>query len=172
LNGVLPALYNAQGGKSMAATPAQQLNPAAPEHGDLYEQDETAWLETTSQLIARRRFAELDCDHLSEYLSDMAKRDRREVYSRLVVLMSHLLKWEHQPNQRSGSSRGTIREQRRELRQLLESGTLRNHADAVLPDAYIDARLQAADEMEVPVDTLPAAPPWNIDQAVYEDLPA
>jgi hypothetical protein len=156
----------------MAATQAEQIDPTALELADLYEQDETAWLESMSQLIARRSFAELDCDHLSEYLSDMAKRDRREVYSRLVVLMSHLLKWEHQPKHRSGSWRGTIREQRRELRQLLESGTLRNHADSILPDAYIDARLQAADETEVPVDTLPATSPWNVDQAVYEDLPA
>lgn len=156
----------------MAATHAGQIDPASPELAELYEQDETAWLETMSQLIARRRFAELDCDHLSEYLSDMANRDRREVYSRLIVLMCHLLKWEHQPDRRSGSWRGTIREQRRELRQLLESGTLRNHADAVFVDAYVDARLQAADEMELSIDSLPATAPWNVDQAVFEDLPA
>jgi hypothetical protein len=172
LNAVRPAWYDARGGIAMAATHARQIDPGAHELAELYEQDETAWLETMSQLIARRRFAELDCDHLSEYLSDMAKRDRREVYSRLVVLMSHLLKWEHQPDRRTGSWRGTMREQRRELRQLLESGTLRNHADTVLPDAYIDARLQAADETEVPVDALPATAPWSVDQVVYEDLPA
>jgi hypothetical protein len=156
----------------MAAPHAEQIDPAATALAELYEQDETAWLETMAQLIARGRFAELDCDHLSQYLSDMANRDRREVYSRLVVLMSHLLKWEHRPERRGGSWRGTIREQRRELRQLLESGTLRNHADAVFAEAYVDARLQAVDEMEVSADALPPAPPWSIHQTVYEDLPA
>ena len=48
---------------------------------DLYEQDETAWLDIMSKLVAQGRFEELDCGHLSEYLADMAKRDRREVFS-------------------------------------------------------------------------------------------
>src|SRR4051812_36215425 len=126
--------------------------------GVLYEQDETAWLEAMAALAAQRRYAEMDYQHLSEYLSDMAKRDRRGVFSRLGVLMSHLLKWEHQPHGRCGSWRGTIREQKRELRQLLESGTLRNHAEAVLADAYAEARRQAADEAEVAVEVFPAAP--------------
>src|SRR5215471_13894744 len=86
----------------------------------LYEQDETAWLEAMSALAAAGRYDEMDFAHLSEYLTDMARRDRREVFSRLVVLLTHLLKWEHQADRRSGSWRGTIREQRRELRQLLE----------------------------------------------------
>lgn len=154
----------------MSASQTEQLNPAS-NLAELYEQDETAWLEAMSGLVARRRFADLDCTHLSEYLSDMAKRDRREVYSRLVVLLVHLLKWEHQPQQRGGSWRGTIREQRRELRQLLESGTLRNHAEAVLQDAYVDARLQAADEMEVAAASLSEASPWSLEQVVDEDLP-
>ena len=70
-------------------------------------------------LGGQRGRAEMDYQNLSEYLADMARRDRREVFSRLVVLLSHLLKWEHQPEKRSGSWRGTILEQRRELRQLL-----------------------------------------------------
>jgi len=49
----------------------------------------------------------------------------------------------------------TIREQRRELRQLLESGTLRNYAEAVLADAYAEARRQAADETELSLDLFP-----------------
>ena len=113
----------------------------------LYERDETAWLETMSALAAEGRAGrEMDHAHLSEYLADMAGRDRREVFSRLVVLLTHLLKWEHQPDRRSGSWRGTIREQRRELRLLLEGATLRNHAEFVLADAYAEARKQAADE--------------------------
>src|SRR2546423_1254457 len=94
---------------------------------DLYEKDETAWLEIMAKLAARKQFAALDTKHLSEFLSDMAKRDRREVYSRLVVLMCHLLKWEHQPEKRTGSWRDTIDEQRLELRLLLDSATLKNH---------------------------------------------
>jgi hypothetical protein len=110
----------------------------------------------------------MDFRHLSEYLADMAKRDRREVFSRLVVLLSHLLKWEHQPERRSGAWRGTIREQRRELRQLVESGTLRNHAIAVLADAYAEARRQAADETDLSLDVFPVQAPENFDELLAE----
>lgn len=135
----------------------------------LYEQDETAWLEVMADLVAQRRHAELDYLHLSEYLSDMAKRDLREVFSRLVILMSHLLKWQYQPDKRSGSWRGTIREQRRELNQLLESETLRNHAQLVLLDAYAEARKQTSDETELSLETFPQECPWELDELLSEE---
>src|SRR5438477_6108257 len=134
----------------------------------LYERDETAWLEAMSALAANGRHSEMDYLHLSEYLADMAKRDRREVFSRLVVLLSHLLKWEHQPERRSGSWRGAIREQRRELRQLVESGTPRNHARAVLADAYAEARRQAADETELSLDVFPIEDTRSLDELLAE----
>jgi hypothetical protein len=135
----------------------------------LYEQDETAWLEAMSALAAEGRLSEMDLRNLSEYLADMAKRDRREVFSRLVVLLTHLLKWEYQPDQRSGSWRGTIREQRRELRQLLESGTLRQHAESVLAEAYADARHQASDETELDLQIFPVNNAWSLDEAIGDE---
>ncbi len=134
----------------------------------LYEQDETAWLEAMSALAANGRHAEMDFPHLSEYLADMAKRDRREVFTRLVVLLTHLLKWEHQPERRCGTWRATMREQRRELRQLLESGTLRNHAEAVLADAYAEARRQAADETELSLDVFPLEDARGVEELLAE----
>ena len=134
----------------------------------LYEQDETAWLEAMAALASEGRYGEMDFPNLSEYLTDMSKRDRREVYNRLIVLLVHLLKWEHQPDQRSGSWRATVREQRRELRQLMESGTLRNHAAAVLADAFAEARLQAADESEMDVTVFPTVNPWSLDEILAE----
>jgi hypothetical protein len=134
----------------------------------LYERDETAWLEAMSALAASGRYSEMDYLHLSEYLADMAKRDRREVFSRLVVLWTHLLKWQYQPEGRSGSWRGTIREQRRELRQLLESATLRNHAEAVLADAYAEARRQAADETGLSLDAFPTEDAQGLDELLAE----
>ena len=125
----------------------------------LYERDETAWLEAMSALAAARRYAEMDYQNLGEYLADMARRDRREVFSRLVVLLAHRLKWECQPAGRGGSWRGTIREQRRELRQLFESATLRNHAAAVLAEAYAESRRQAADETEMDLGVFPGREP-------------
>jgi len=135
----------------------------------LYEQDETAWLEAMSHLASQGRRAELDLPNLSEYLIGMANRDRREVSRRLVPLLTHLLKWVHQPERRSGSWQGTVLEQRRELRTLLESGTLRNHAVSILAQAYADAQKQAAAETGLPRETFPLECGWDIETLLAED---
>jgi hypothetical protein len=134
----------------------------------LHEADETAWLEATADLIRSGRLSEVDLNTLAEYLTDMAKRDRREVFSRLVVLLTHLLKWEYQTEGRCGSWRGSILEQQRELRQLLESGTLRNHALAVLADAYAEARKQAAAETGLARTAFPEECGWDLDGALAD----
>ncbi len=121
----------------------------------LYLEDETAWLDQMARLIAERRLEELDYDNLREFLIDMARRDRREVLSRLTVLIAHRLKWEHQPEKRSSSWLATIAEQRRELAELLESGPLRNHAQERLPKAYRNAIEQAAIETGLPESAFP-----------------
>lgn len=135
----------------------------------LYEQDETAWLEIMAKLVAKKRYEELDHRNLSEYLTDMAKRDRREVISRLVVLLSHLLKWQFQAEGQSESWRGTIREQRLQLQLLLESATLRKHAETVLADAYAKARKHAADETGVKLSRFPKECAWNLDELLADD---
>jgi len=135
----------------------------------LYEQDETAWLEIMSALAEEGRFTEMDHPNLSEYLASMAKRDRREVYSRLRVLLIHLLKWEHQSDRRSGSWQGTIMAQRSELGQLLDSGTLYNHANAVLAEVYDVARKEAAAETSLPLQTFPIDCSWDLESLLADD---
>lgn len=135
----------------------------------LYEQDETAWLEAMSALAAKGRLSEMDHRNLSEYLSSMAKRDRREVFSRLVVLLTHLLKWDHQADRRVASWLGTILEQRRELRKLIESGTLYNHAVSVLAEAYAEARKQAAVETALPREAFPVDLDGDLDALLIEE---
>lgn len=135
----------------------------------LYDADETAWLERTAELVRHGHLDLLDTANLAEYLTDMAKRDRREVSSRLVILLTHLLKWEYQAERRSGSWQGTILEQQRELRQLAESGTLHRHAVAVLAGAYSDARKQAAAETGLPRTTFPEDCPWDWEAALADE---
>ena len=104
----------------------------------LYERDETRWLDVMSELIRAGRLDEVDYPNLAEYLADMARRDRREVVSRLSVLIAHLLKWQYQPDRRSGSWRATVEVQRQELAgALLESGVLRHHAGEAMGRARV-----------------------------------
>jgi len=137
-------------------------NPVA----TLYATDETGWLDRTADLVRDRRLAEVDLDTLAEYLTDMARRDRREVGSRLALLLAHLLKWEFQPERHSGSWRATIEVQRQEMAELLESGTLRNHAAEVLAKAYENGVRQAAAETGLDATVFPAECPYSLEQVL------
>lgn len=136
----------------------------------LYESDETAWLEATADLVREGHFDQIDPSTLAEYLTDMARRDRREVASRLATLIAHILKWRHQPTQRSGSWRGTVEVQRQELAELLESGVLRNYAMVVLAKAYANGVRQAAAETGLPESTFPAVCPDSLDDLLAAPL--
>lgn len=136
----------------------------------LYEQDETAWLEAMSELIRRGRLDEIDYPNLAEYLADMARRDRREVESRLTVLIAHALKWAHQPDHRSGNWSGTIIEQRQALEGLVSRGVLRNHAVGVLANVYRNAVERAGADTGLPAGSFFATGPYSLDQLLSADL--
>ena len=138
----------------------------------LYEADETAWLEAMADLIEQGRCEDLDYPHLKEYLNDMARRDRREVKSRLTTLLAHVLKWVHQPDHRSRSWRSTIIEQRQELADLAAHGVLLNHAEAILADSYAEAVERTAAETGQPSDSYAVECPYTLDQLMSPDFPA
>jgi hypothetical protein len=137
---------------------------------DLYLADETAWLDAMAQLIRGGHLVDLDYSHLMEYLQDMATRDRREVNSRLKVLLTHLLKWTYQKEMRTPSWVSTILNQQDDLEDLLESGVLRNHAEESLAAIYPKALKHAARETELPAETFPAECPWTLDQLLSADV--
>jgi hypothetical protein len=141
-----------------------------PSLADLYEPDETAWLEESSRLIRAGRLDELDYANLASYLDDMAIRDRREVNSRLRTLIAHLLKWHYQPQQRTRSWSNTVSDQQYELGLLLESGTLRRYAAEVLSKIYAAAVKKAASETALPASTFPTDCPFTLEQILTEEL--
>ncbi|MGB5832086.1 MAG: DUF29 domain-containing protein, partial [Thiohalocapsa sp.] len=56
----------------------------------LYETDYAAWARCQRELLRTGRYSELDIEHLLEELSDMGKSERRELESRLLILLAHL----------------------------------------------------------------------------------
>ena len=62
----------------------------------LYQTDYATWAQRHAELLRAGRYTELDLEHLLDELSDMSKSERRELESRLLILLAHLLKWEYQ----------------------------------------------------------------------------
>ncbi len=154
----------------------KKTNPQTPVHAgnqlaNLYDKDEVAWLEKSVQLIRKKRFQALDFQNLAQYLEDMAKRDRREVKSRLVSLLVHLLKWQFQSNMRSGSWRASIVNQRGELEDEFESATLKKHASAILPQAYARAVKEASAETGLAEFKFPPDCPYTLEYLLSDQWP-
>ena len=138
---------------------------------DLYMADEVAWRDTMVELIGDGQLRDLDYGHLKELLEDMSRSDRREVESRLELLLVHLLKWMYQRKKRTQSWRRTIREQGRELsRDFRSSKTLRNHAETILTETYAEAVKWAVEETKLPEDAFPAECPWTLKQLLSAEV--
>ena len=54
----------------------------------LYHTDYSTWATRHAELLRAGRYAELDMEHLLEELSDMSRSERRELESRLWILLA------------------------------------------------------------------------------------
>jgi len=143
------------------------IRPAA----DLYDEDFVLWIAQTARLLRAARFDEIDVEHLIEEIEAMAGRDKREVLSRLTVIVQHLLKWQHQSRKRSRSWHATIVAQRAEIELLFEqSPSLRRALDASVARAYRSAVAAAAAETGLPVHTFPRECPFSPEQILDQNF--
>ncbi|MBC7684265.1 MAG: DUF29 domain-containing protein [Bdellovibrionales bacterium] len=134
-----------------------------------YERDLVAWLEKQASILRAGKFETLDLHNLVEELEAMAGRDRRELASRLAVLLTHLLKCQFQPDQKSSSWIDTIREQRDEIAALLEqSPSLRQLVHEYSQDAYQRAVKRAVDQTGLASSAFPTRNPFTAEQILDE----
>jgi hypothetical protein len=133
-----------------------------------YEKDVILWSQEQARLLRAGRFAELDIEHLADEIEDVGKSEKRELASRMAVLLAHLLKWTRRPENRTNSWRATINDQRKRILLPLKDtpslkAVMRNRDWQ--EDVWLDARAQARKETGLAEDELPEACPWSMDQA-------
>jgi hypothetical protein len=130
-----------------------------------YDTDFFAWTQDQAQLLREGAWDKLDCVNLSEEIESLGKQQRQELRNRLGVLLGHLLKWEFQAEMRSKSWVATIREQRREILELLaDSPSLKPYLTEALSKAYqagidLGVRETPLDYEDFPVDC-----PYSLEQ--------
>lgn len=130
-----------------------------------YDKDFYGWLIKSADQLRRGQFAELDIEHVAEELEAMGKSEKRELISRLTVLLAHLLKWQYQPALRSRSWKNTLLTQRIDILDLLEdSPSLRHELDNKIASAYEKAKLNAEDETGIDQASFPAQCPFTLAQ--------
>jgi hypothetical protein len=137
----------------------------------LYEQDFYAWANEQAALLRSGRVSDADLEHIAEEIESMGRSEKRELVSRLKVLLTHLLKWQFQPTLRGNSWRLTIEEQRREVAEhLADNPSLKGKVADVVASAYGGAILAAARETGLGREVFPLDCPWPYDQAMSDDF--
>ncbi|MEB3160226.1 MAG: DUF29 domain-containing protein [Synechocystis sp.] len=137
---------------------------------NLYETDFNLWIEQTVNRLQNGQIQDLDLENLIEEIQSMGRSDKREIYSRLKVLLIHLLKWKYQPQKRSNSWELTIDEQRDQIKLVIkDSPSLQPYFKENLADCYQDAIRKAAKETGLGKNVFPLECPFTQDQILDPD---
>lgn len=126
-----------------------------------HENDFYAWTQEQAHLLKTGQLQQIDRQNIAEELEDMGCFEKRQLESRLEVLIMHLLKWQFQPNLRSRSWELTIKEQRLRLEKLLQKNpSLQPNLTEIIEDIYPLATLSA--ERETGLSLFPETCPYTL----------
>jgi hypothetical protein len=132
-----------------------------------YDTDFYSWTQQQANLLKAGRFSDADFENIIEEIESMGRSEKRELESRLTVLLHHLLKWQYQSERRGKSWTFTINEQRRKLSKLLSKNPgLLSELSEVVAEAYDDAVFKASYETGINSAVFPQQNPWKYEQII------
>lgn len=137
----------------------------------LYETDYLEWIETIVEKLRSENYAHVDWENLIEEIEDMGRSERRSLESNLIVVLLHLLKWQYQPECRSGSWESSIIEHRRRIKKALkESPSLKPYLEHILAECYGEAVKQAKAETRLPLEIFPLQCSYKLEDVVDDEF--
>jgi Domain of unknown function DUF29 len=143
------------------------------DQASLYDTDYVAWLQEQVSHLRAGRLRALDVENVAEELEGLVKQERRHLENRLEVLSVHLLKWDHQPQQRSNRWRASVPEQRARIRRLLrDSPSLKPSLEEAVHEVYPEAVERVAIETRLSATNFPQELPYTLVQIFERELPA
>lgn len=138
-----------------------------------YQTDVVAWANQQAALIRAGQFALLDVENIAEEILDVGKSEQRELASRMMVLLAHLLKWQFQPAYSNKKSwLRTITTQRKHIhKRLQQMPSLKpslsdpDWMEGVMDDA-VDLAIK---ETGLEPDIFPDICPWSIEHILQDE---
>ena len=134
---------------------------------DLYDRDFYAWSREQAELLRSGRIAEADLANIAEEIESIGKTEKRELMSRLTVLLLHLAKWQFQPGLQSRSWRLGIEGQRLDIADLLDDNpSLQPQVAPAIDQTCRRAVLDAQRETGLDAAAFPTACPWSAEHVL------
>jgi hypothetical protein len=130
-----------------------------------YEDDFYQWCFEQAQLLRLKRFSEVDLPNVIEELESMGKGQESAQRASYRLVISHLLKWVHQPSHRSRSWSVTITRERNNIEEMEHANTgFAKASKRFVEEAYRAACREAAKETDLPLKTFPFECPFTPEQ--------
>ncbi len=135
----------------------------------LYEIDDSLWLEETIELLKNKQFNLLDLENLIEELESLGRHDKNAVESLLEQVIRHLLLCQYWTKEAQNLNhwKAEIRGFRSQLERLLTTN-LRNHLASRLPKIYHYALGYVQDKTGFTVN-FPQQCPYTLEQLLDEN---
>ena len=131
----------------------------------LYDSDFYAWTVEQSKLLKQGNLELLDIENLVEEIESLGRQEFRELVNRLKVLIGHLLKWQFQPEKRTRSWEITIRNQRKEINQLIsENPSLKPRLSEAMTKGFDLGLDLAVLETGLDDEDFPVTCPYSLEQ--------
>lgn len=136
-----------------------------------YQTDYYGWTVEQAELLKSGHWQEIDIENLIEEVEAMGRSEKRALESRLIVLITHLLKWKYQPVRRGKSWELTIREQRLRINKILrDNPSLKREIEVCFLDVYPFAVIQAVKETGIDEKVFPTECEWKLEQVLLVDF--
>ena len=91
--------------------------------------------------------------------------------SACVILLMHMLKWDHQPERRSRSWANSVAEQRDRIEVVLRRNPgLKSRIAEAVSDGYRIGRLRASTETDRPLKAFPQSCPYDWDTITQREI--
>ena len=136
-----------------------------------YEKDVIAWANEQAGFIRAGRFDLLDLENIAEEIESVGKSEKRELASRMSLLLAHLLKWQYQPVRRGSSWERTIRIQRKEvIYELAETPSLKSLLRNTEWMDLVWGKAVSSATDETGLDSFPEICPWTNEQILSQEF--
>jgi hypothetical protein len=136
-----------------------------------YDNDLYSWAVEQAALLRAGRISEADVLNIAEEIDDVGREQYDKLESALRLVLLHLLKWDHQPERRSRSWWASISVQRKHVAKVLRRNPgLKPVVDEAVSEAYETARIEAAVQTSLEVETFPYDCPYSFKQIMERPI--
>jgi hypothetical protein len=136
-----------------------------------YEQDFYTWSLEQARLVRDGRWDVVDRENVAEEIESLGREQFAKLESALRVLLTHMLKWDHQPERRSRSWILSIKAQRIAVRRVMDGNPgLAPRVPEAIRFGYEAARVETARETDLDEHIFPEQCPYSWEDIVARDF--